>query len=86
MWLISLLHINELPLGHLFTNLDEKICGKDSFLGAYGVVGSDLTIMTNRTINYCICSVYSFNTTEYYRYFTFNRTDWKVMQHGKITT
>ena len=31
MWLFCLLHINELPLGHLFTNLYGKTCGKDSF-------------------------------------------------------
>ena len=31
MWLICLLHINELPLRHLFTNLDEITCGKNIF-------------------------------------------------------
>ena len=49
-----ILHANELPLRHLFTNLDEKTCGEDSFSGTYGVIASDsFIIMTNRSIN-CI--------------------------------
>ena len=31
MWLICLLHTNELPLLRLFTNLDRKTCRKESF-------------------------------------------------------
>ena len=34
MWLICLLHTNELPLRHLFTKLDGKTTGKDCFSGA----------------------------------------------------
>ena len=34
MWLICLLHTNELPLPHLFTKLDEKTTGKDCFSNA----------------------------------------------------
>ena len=33
--LICLLHTNELPFRHLFTSLDEKTIGKDSFSGWY---------------------------------------------------
>ena len=33
MWLICLLHTNELPLRHLFTKLDGKTTGKDCFSG-----------------------------------------------------
>lgn len=33
MWLICLLHTNELTLHHLFTKLDGKTTGKDSFSG-----------------------------------------------------
>ena len=35
MWLICLLHTNELPLRHLSTSLDGKTAGKDSFSGWY---------------------------------------------------
>ena len=34
-WLICLLHTNELPLRHLFTSLDGKTTGKDSFSSWY---------------------------------------------------
>ena len=54
MWLIGLLHTNQLPWRHLFTNLDRRTGGKDSFsgAGACGVISSDLfIIITNRTIN-----------------------------------
>ena len=34
-WLICLLHANELPLRHLFTSLDGKTTVKDSFSGWY---------------------------------------------------
>ena len=34
-WLICLLHTNELPLRHLFTSLDGITTGKDSFSGWY---------------------------------------------------
>ena len=35
MWLICLLHTNELPLRHLVTKVDGKTTGKDCFSGAY---------------------------------------------------
>ena len=35
MWLICILHTNELPLRHLFTKLDGKTTGKDCFSSAY---------------------------------------------------
>ena len=53
MWFICLLHTNELPLRHFFTNLDGKTRGKDSFSGTYGVIGSgSFVIITNRSINF----------------------------------
>ena len=52
MWLICLLHTNELPLSKLFTHLDEKTCGKDGFSCAFAVIGSGLIIIiTNQNIN-----------------------------------
>ena len=54
MWLICLLHTNELPLRYFITNLVRNICGKDCFSGVYGVIGSgSFIITTNRTI-YCM--------------------------------
>ena len=51
MCLICLLHTNEFPLRHLFTNLDKKARGKDSFWGAYRVTDSGSFIFTtNRSI------------------------------------
>ena len=45
MWLIYLLHTNELLLRHWFINLDGETCGKDSFLVAHGVIGFGSTLL-----------------------------------------
>ena len=44
MWLICLLHTNELLLHHLLTNSVGKTWGKSNFSGADGVIGSNLFI------------------------------------------
>ena len=35
-WIICLLHLNELPLRHIFTTLDESTRSHDSFIGPMG--------------------------------------------------